>query len=90
MISQWESDIGTPPTDRIIKLQKRLNFSVDWLLFGDTPPEERMRTPVRDLLKVAESLPDYAVSKLVNEGQTYAEIIAGTKADAVSKNKKHR
>lgn len=86
MVSQWESDTVTPPTDRIIKLQKQLNFSVDWLLFGDTPAEDRMRGKLRDLLKVAQNLPDYAVEKLTKEGGNYAEIIAEAKAENKTRN----
>lgn len=34
MVSQWESDIVTPPTDRLIELNKQLDFSFDWMLKG--------------------------------------------------------
>lgn len=32
MVSQWELNIVTPPTDRLIDLRKKLDFSYDWLL----------------------------------------------------------
>ena len=32
MVSQWESDLITPPTDRLIELRKHLKFSFDELL----------------------------------------------------------
>jgi len=35
MVSQWESDLVTPPVDRIILLRRHINFSTDWLLFGE-------------------------------------------------------
>lgn len=74
MVSQWESDLVTPPTDRLISLHKEVNFSADWLLFG-ADREEELNPPLRALLKVAESLPAYAVEKLAKEGSTYAELI---------------
>lgn len=35
MVSQWESDMTTPPTDRLLKLRQHLSFSFDWLLLGE-------------------------------------------------------
>lgn len=35
MVSQWELDIVTPPTDRLLELHKKLPFSFDWLLNDD-------------------------------------------------------
>lgn len=34
MVSQWESDLITPPTDRLIELRKHLVFSFDELLLS--------------------------------------------------------
>ncbi len=34
MVSQWESDLVTPPMDRLIELRKHHQFSFDWLLTG--------------------------------------------------------
>lgn len=34
MVSQWESDTSTPPTDRLRELKKHLSFSLDWLIDG--------------------------------------------------------
>lgn len=34
MVSQWESDIVTPPVDRLLLLQKSLEFSIDWIYTG--------------------------------------------------------
>jgi transcriptional regulator with XRE-family HTH domain len=36
MVSQWELDIVTPPTDRLIELHKHMDFSFDWLLNGES------------------------------------------------------
>lgn len=36
MVSQWESDLVTPPTERLLELHKHLAFSFDWLLNGST------------------------------------------------------
>lgn len=35
MVSQWESDLVTPPTDRLLELHKHIAFSFDWLLQGE-------------------------------------------------------
>lgn len=35
MVSQWELNIVTPPTDRLLELHKHLEFSFDWLLNGE-------------------------------------------------------
>lgn len=34
MVSQWELDIVTPPTDRLLEIHKHMKFSFDWLLNG--------------------------------------------------------
>lgn len=34
MVSQWESDIVTPPIDRLVELNRQLDFSFDWILKG--------------------------------------------------------
>lgn len=33
-ISQWENNDVTPPTDKMVELQKRITFSLDWLYTG--------------------------------------------------------
>lgn len=35
MVSQWELDESFPPTDRLLKLQREIPFSFDWLFNGD-------------------------------------------------------
>lgn len=36
MVSQWESDMGNPPTtERLLMLHKHINFSLDWLLLDE-------------------------------------------------------
>lgn len=36
MVSQWESDMGNPPTtERLLLLHKRIHFSLDWLLLDE-------------------------------------------------------
>lgn len=35
-ISQWESDMTTPPVDKLLDLRQKLDFSFDWLLSGNT------------------------------------------------------
>lgn len=34
MVSQWESNIVTPPIDRMVELHKHFDFSYDWLING--------------------------------------------------------
>lgn len=34
-ISQWESDLVTPPVDRLVELKKHLDFSIDWIYTGN-------------------------------------------------------
>lgn len=38
MVSQWESDTVTPPTERLVALRGRLTFSLDWLMADAGPP----------------------------------------------------
>ena len=33
-VSQWESDLITPPLENLIELRKHMDFSFDWLLSG--------------------------------------------------------
>ena len=46
-VSRWEMDIAFPETDKLIKLSKLLECSIDFLLNGeltkDRPAEERHR-----------------------------------------------
>lgn len=76
MVSQWESDTVTIPVDRVIALRRQMDFSIDWLLTGEVKNyDTRLRPPLVELMKVAEKLPDIAVSKLAREGSAYAELI---------------
>jgi len=34
MVSQWENNLVTPPADRLLLLQKTLEFSIDWIYTG--------------------------------------------------------
>lgn len=79
MVSQWESDMSTPPVDRVIKLRGQIEFSADWLLFGDAEADLRLRPNLRELLRIADRLPDNAIAKLTQEGNTYAELIEDAK-----------
>ena len=82
MVSQWESNQTTPPSDRLIELRKHLSFSVDWVLTGEIADYmSRMKPPVRELLKVAEKLPDDMVAELTREGSVYSELLSRPKKD---------
>ena len=37
-ISQWESDLVTPPVDRLVELKKHIDFSIDWIYTGTIDP----------------------------------------------------
>lgn len=87
MVSQWESDAGTPGIERLLLLRKNIEFSIDWLLLGDVDYNVRtMRPTMKALLKVAEGLPDEAVAKLSQEGYTYTELIELAKRDQSKQN----
>jgi transcriptional regulator with XRE-family HTH domain len=81
MVSQWESDHGIPSTDRLIELRKTIDFSLDWLLTDSGTMDGKGNTPYphdpikRELMAVAEKLPDYAIAKLTRVGDSYAELI---------------
>ncbi len=76
MVSHWESDTNTPTIDRIVKLRAKLDFSVEWLITGQIDSyATRMRPSVKNLLIVAECLPDKAVQALTREGVTIAELL---------------
>jgi transcriptional regulator with XRE-family HTH domain len=36
MVSQWEADQGKPSTDRLLLLRAHIDFSFDWLLYGES------------------------------------------------------
>ncbi len=81
MVSQWESDQGIPGTDRLLALRETIEFSIDWLLTnsGTMDPKgdaiKGMDPLKRELMQVAEKLPDYAIVKLTREGDSYAQLI---------------
>lgn len=77
MVSQWEKNDVMPPVQRMINMRKKINFSLDWLYCEDG----ELRPALDALLKVAEPLPDYAVSKLTKEGLSYAELIVSATKD---------
>lgn len=80
MVSQWEANLTTPPSDRLIELRKHLLFSVDWILTGEIHDyKTRISPPLRELLRVAEKLPDNAVIDLTREGSVYSELLSRPK-----------
>lgn len=52
MVSQWESDTSIPTSDRLIELQKKHPFSIDWLLTGkgDMIQTEHLNDAARRLI----------------------------------------
>lgn len=47
-VSLWESDQVVPPTERLLMLRTRLQFTMDWLLLGEesTGEDPRIRALV--------------------------------------------
>ncbi|OIR10992.1 transcriptional repressor DicA [mine drainage metagenome] len=77
MVSQWENDIVLPPIERMMELRKKIYFKLDWLYCEDG----EFRPDIEALLKVAQPLPVYAVTKLTKEGLSYAELIKSAHED---------
>jgi transcriptional regulator with XRE-family HTH domain len=76
MVSQWESDIVTPPTDRLIEIKKHLDFSYDWLISGHISDySNKIRPPIKALLEIAQQLPDTEVAELAHQGNVFAKLI---------------
>lgn len=74
-ISQWESDLVKPPTDKLLELRQKLNFSFDWLLGGE-PPNKQVDPRIAHVVEVMEALPTYAVDAGVKEIDTLAELVS--------------
>lgn len=53
MVSQWESDSGIPPTDRLMMLKSHIEFSMDWLIFGITRPDQKYASLSNEALEFA-------------------------------------
>ena len=78
-VSQWETGISSPPTDRLLMLKKNLEFSLDWLIAGEVDNNFALTRPsIQKLIEVAQPLPDNAVAALTREGGVYAELISET------------
>lgn len=71
MVSQWELNIVTPPTDRLIELHKHLNFSFDWLLNGedDATTYSTSDPALIEILKVLEPHGDYGAAPLSKDDE---------------------
>jgi len=73
-VSQWESDDTMPDTAILIKLAAKLDFSMDWLLTGNGYAPDANR-PLLALMKVAEKLPDDALTYLTRQGDDLAQLL---------------
>jgi len=86
MVSQWESDLTTPPTDRLIELHKHIDFSFDWLLNGESKAntyatsDPKLVAIMRALEPRAEYVKDAAVSAVL----TTCELAERAKANGGS------
>lgn len=68
MVSQWESGQSTPTTEKLIQLQRKLNFSLDWLLLGK--PEDYPTKPIAHVVHVMEHMDlnqQYLVARLADQ-----------------------
>lgn len=80
MVSQWELDIVTPPTGRLLKLHERINFSFDWLLNGDTV-YSTTNQKIGAALTVMEQSADYVQDAAVQAVLTTCELAKRAKAN---------
>lgn len=88
MISQWESGIATPPTDRLLELRKHLVFSLDWLMRGEGPVEQTEYT-IRDpkliaICKIMEGKAEYVKDAAVKEIAQMVELVEHARAGDVN------
>lgn len=74
-VSQWESDLTVPDMPNLLQLTQKLSFSLDWLLIGLGTMNHGLDPTRQKLLQVAQTLPDYAVVRLTEEGNSYAQLI---------------
>jgi len=80
MVSQWELDIVTPPTDRLLELHKHLSFSFDWLLNGGTV-YSTSNPKIGAAMTVMEQSADYVQEAAVKAVLTTCELAARAKAN---------
>lgn len=85
MVSQWESDTVTPPTDRLIALAEKHNFSMDWILLekGAMIPDGLYVSDPKLIAacQLMEPMSEYAKDAAVKDVAQIAELVARTKAN---------
>lgn len=75
MVSQWESDIATPTTDKLLELRKHIDFSIDWLLFGEVEKRYSTSDPkIGRILQVLEPQAEYVKDAAVSAVLTNCEL----------------
>lgn len=74
-ISQIESGDGELSAEQIRRLRAEIAFSCDWLIDGSGSPPWEINESLKALYAVAEKLPSYAVTRLTQEGSSYAKLI---------------
>lgn len=80
MVSQWELDIVTPPTDRLMEIHKKHPFSFDWLLNGETVYSTTNRK-IGSALMAMEQSADYVQEAAVQAVLTTCELAQRAKAN---------
>ena len=85
MVSQWESDTVTPPTDRLLQLHKHLSFSFDWLLNGETVYSTTNRK-IGCAMQVMEQSADYVQDAAVSAVLSTCELAQRAKANGSGTN----
>lgn len=68
MVSQWESDTSTPPTERLIELRKHFLFSLDWLINGD-----KIDNKIMSVCIAMQDMPEYKKDALVATSNSFLE-----------------
>lgn len=84
MVSQWESDLVTPTTDRLLELHKKLAFSFDWLLNGETV-YTTSNPKIGSAMMVMEQSADYVQEAAVKAVLTTCELAERAKANGTGK-----
>ena len=84
MVSQWESDSTTPPTERLVALAEKYDFSMDWLLRNKGPMfAVGMYVTDRKIMAAVtamEPLPAYGKDQVVKSVVEVAQLIAAATA----------
>lgn len=75
MVSQWESDLVIPTTDKLMELRRHIEFSFDWILYGEAEKLYSTRDhKLGRILQVLEPQPDYVKEAAASAVLTSCEL----------------